>query len=735
MMRIKTKSIIALLTVICLLLSPLHLVSVSAAESAGSEAMAENAAADSLGEEEALNAAETEDIEKQADEENGDAENADDPAEAADAEIPGTEDALENSQDKEPADEEQPGGSAGEEIPEGEAAADEGPAEDAQKAEEAAEDPLNAEESAEEVPAEEETEEIPEEELTDEDIFIDEEEDPYVWGGGFYTELDASLRPKPVITYKVIQLKTAVDKNFALDVKGAGVTNGTYVQVYKNNGTDAQKFLLQENSDGTVTLIAYMCGKAVALQSGSTSSGTRIVLAAPSTASSQKFKISKNSDGTVTIKHPSSGKVLELKTGKAVNAQAIQLASASSSSKAQRFYMETTEETTYDYSGNTWVLRTRLNNASVFNVANMSKANSANINISGTVTGKGPQIYKLERYGAYYRIINTYSGKAVDVKSAKTADGTNIQQYTWNGTKAQLWKIRLNDDGSVTFLSALNIGKAASVKGGKTANGTNIQLETLKTSGDTQKFFIVNSDLDWRPVHTANTGATASSAENKKVIVNMIGAVESGSQIYGNQNYGAYSDPYAVSSIEYTITIGWAQNYGDEAKELIQRIFDKDPAAFRKIDKDGKIEAMLAADKDWVKMRWDPSKYETSYSTSSNRVTLKDVIKKLIVTKQGREAQDELFLEIMKTHIAACEKNYTKDVRGVMMFCEIRHLGGQKAVDRIFTRVNGNYSVDSIMASLAMDRLDLSNDNQVGDDKYWSRHEKCKEFIQTYAVP
>ena len=65
-----------------------------------------------------------------------------------------------------------------------------------------------------------------------------------------------------------------------------------------------------------------------------------------------------------------------------------------------------------------------------------------------------------------------------------------------------------------------------------------------------------------------------------------------------------------------------------------------------------------------------------------------------------------------------------------MMYCEIRHLGGLGPVKRIFDRLGGKYDLDSIMASLVRDQKDKSSDNQVGDSKFWTRHLKCKEFIE-----
>lgn len=207
--------------------------------------------------------------------------------------------------------------------------------------------------------------------------------------------------------------------------------------------------------------------------------------------------------------------------------------------------------------------------------------------------------------------------------------------------------------------------------------------------------------------------------ENMAVLTNIIGAVESGGQIYGKRNYAAYAGPYTNSAAEHTITLGWAQNYGAEAERLIRMILEKDPSAFRKLDTAG-IEGMLQ--KDWVGIRWNPTAAQ------------KRVLIALIDSASGHKAQDELFADLMEKYIKDCESTYTKETGAVMMYCEIRHLGGKGPADRIFKRCSGDYSLTSIMSALRRDQSDTSNNNQVGDAKFWSRHQKCREFIEKYAV-
>ena len=100
------------------------------------------------------------------------------------------------------------------------------------------------------------------------------------------------------------------------------------------------------------------------------------------------------------------------------------------------------------------------------------------------------------------------------------------------------------------------------------------------------------------------------SDENMAVLTNVIGAVESGGQIYGKRRYDAYAGPHTNSAKEVTVTLGWAQNYGDEAYKLVSMIYAKDPAAFDRIDPSGKIKTMINGEHNWVKEQWAPTTYQ-----------------------------------------------------------------------------------------------------------------------------
>jgi hypothetical protein len=65
--------------------------------------------------------------------------------------------------------------------------------------------------------------------------------------------------------------------------------------------------------------------------------------------------------------------------------------------------------------------------------------------------------------------ITGYGGKCVDVAGANSANGTQVQLYTCNGTSAQQWTV--GTDGTIRAL-----GKCLDVAGANSANGTKVQI-------------------------------------------------------------------------------------------------------------------------------------------------------------------------------------------------------------------------------------------------------------------
>jgi beta-glucanase (GH16 family) len=93
-----------------------------------------------------------------------------------------------------------------------------------------------------------------------------------------------------------------------------------------------------------------------------------------------------------------------------------------------------------------------------------------------TCNGTGAQSYELEDDGSGgFYIVNTQANKCVDVQGAGTADGTKIQLYDCNGTGAQTFVTEDAGNGFVYFVNT-NSNKCLDVQGDNPNDGTVVQL-------------------------------------------------------------------------------------------------------------------------------------------------------------------------------------------------------------------------------------------------------------------
>ena len=205
---------------------------------------------------------------------------------------------------------------------------------------------------------------------------------------------------------------------------------------------------------------------------------------------------------------------------------------------------------------------------------------------------------------------------------------------------------------------------------------------------------------------------------NIEVLRKILYAVESGNQIYGEQDYSAFSEAGENCDNEKAITIGAGQWYADEAKELLYRIQRGNPKLFKDMDNEN-------LEDDLLKKSW------TTYAVSKDSTKGKLIID-IITTDLGKKCQDQYMEDQIQTYAKSIEKTYGTMPDSAMMECvNIGHQGGDSALKRILAKTAKPYTADKIYTAL---RLDLEDPvpNQVGD--YTDRQKAVIDMIHEYAI-
>ncbi|MBQ2639512.1 MAG: RICIN domain-containing protein [Bacilli bacterium] len=217
-----------------------------------------------------------------------------------------------------------------------------------------------------------------------------------------------------------------LDDDKVIDIASAKYKNSTNIQLYQNNGTNAQKFIINSNGDGTYSINSYDGLWSVDIKGASTNSGTNIQLYQSNGTDAQKYVFEK------------------------VNIDPI--------------------ETGY------YTIDSLVDNNMVVGVNNSALYNKKNVDLRNKTNHNYVKWYiKKEKYDIY-TILNADNTKyALDVLGGSNVSGANVQVYKANGTSAQKWVIRKNDDNTYRIINIAS-GKLLDISGAKKDEGTNIQI-------------------------------------------------------------------------------------------------------------------------------------------------------------------------------------------------------------------------------------------------------------------
>jgi lipoprotein-anchoring transpeptidase ErfK/SrfK len=275
------------------------------------------------------------------------------------------------------------------------------------------------------------------------------------------------------------EFAAASDASQVMDIEAGSVSPGANVRMIGANGTDAQKFAVRMNGDGTCTIMSVSSGMFVTADG--TASGSNVRQAVKNGGTSSRWIVKAVGDGTYYICAASGGAVLTISNGN------IQLGDPTGAIN-QKFALKKTD---YSLPTGTYCLASAINLGYVIDVEGGSKKNQANIQLY-TNNGTTAQKYEIVDKGyGYVAIRNAGSGLVLDVAGGSRQNGGNIWQYQDNGSDAQLFAVHKNSGGTYTFVNA-GSGKVIDVAAGRAANCTNIQQYDYNGSA-AQRFVLRNA--------------------------------------------------------------------------------------------------------------------------------------------------------------------------------------------------------------------------------------------------
>lgn len=281
-----------------------------------------------------------------------------------------------------------------------------------------------------------------------------------------------------LISGRTYQLVPKNNSKTAVCAFSGRMVNNTKVYITDRSRSEAMRFRAIKNADGSWKFINAKCELALAVQQNSSEVGKGLVLYRQTDRKAQNWKLSKKSDNSFAIINAVSGLSVAMSDASAVKGTTLSMAEAASSG-LQRFYIIETDPVDNHFDG-LYAVRAEANIAYALNIASASTKDGANVNLYKYSHADSQKFQIVYSGSGYYRLINVNSGLVLTVKGNTKTNGANVIQSAWSARDGQRWKITVNDDATVTFTNVL--GTILHLVSNSTKNNSNIVAKNRMTT-------------------------------------------------------------------------------------------------------------------------------------------------------------------------------------------------------------------------------------------------------------
>ncbi len=241
-----------------------------------------------------------------------------------------------------------------------------------------------------------------------------------------------------------------------------------------------------EQSDGTKLWDIYSCGnyyyiknhddntRAIELAGAGRTNGTNIQTYTVNNTAAQKWKFVYTGSQSYYITNVLGNYNIDISYGQIKYGTNIQMYQ-NNSTAAQKWIFKKVDDEQQELPDGNYIIKGKNNINNVIDLKNASTANSTNIWMY-TNNNSWAQIWQIRYNDGFYKISSIFnSSKVVDVYSGKFKNCSNIHLFQSNDTNAQKFKITKNTDGTYSIRSFDGLW-ALDIYSGYTKSGTNLHL-------------------------------------------------------------------------------------------------------------------------------------------------------------------------------------------------------------------------------------------------------------------
>ena len=293
-------------------------------------------------------------------------------------------------------------------------------------------------------------------------------------------------------------IASKIDSNKVVDLNRGIIQDFGNIQLYENNGTDAQKWKITKNNDGYYTIsLASNTDYVLDISGAVFNNLSNVQLYKRNNTIAQKWRIEKDSEGYYVFYSYYKNYVLDVNGALSNNGTNIQIYQ-DNGTIAQRFMLkpvakEDADINYIDIKEDTYMISSAKDNNKVIDLKWAMVNNSSNIWLyEGNYTGAQKWKFTKDDNGYYTISIEANPNYVLDVSNAAFYNLSNVQLYQNNNTIAQKWKISKDSNGYYSIVSYYEV-YLLDINGGVTSNESNIQL--YQNNNTMAQKFLLNREV------------------------------------------------------------------------------------------------------------------------------------------------------------------------------------------------------------------------------------------------
>ena len=270
-------------------------------------------------------------------------------------------------------------------------------------------------------------------------------------------------------------IRSAAASQYVLDVQGGATEIRTNIQLHKYNDTNAEKWFVLTNRDGSYTFISASAGQAVDLADSYAADGSNLQIYTANFEASQRWILRDAGSGSYFICHAQSGLPVTIAGG---YANGTNIALGSSYTDACRFTFE--KLTPEDLSG-TWLLQCAEDSALTAGIT------GGELRLTKK-TGADTQRFSVSlQSNGYYTITALSDNRRLALDPSAKA-GRGIRLVSGTTDDYQYWRLVRSEDGTVIIFSKAAPHVCLQISGALTEGSLFESGNFDKTAGQTLRF-------------------------------------------------------------------------------------------------------------------------------------------------------------------------------------------------------------------------------------------------------